>query len=140
MAWSPLLLSPTPPLIFRGGGTYKPIDAVYQYCMATVEESVTGPRFARKLAEAGFSDFLILDREAAEKVLTEKRMELVETIREQEPASIHELARLVDRDPAAVHRDLQILRENMVIDVEEGEGGRKKPVIRRSHIFIEPVF
>lgn len=108
--------------------------------MAAVENELKGSMFAKKLAEAGFSDFLILDKEQAEKVLTEKRLELVETIREEEPDSIKELAQLVDRDQAAVHRDLQILREYMVIDVEEGEAGRKKPRVRRNHIFIEPVF
>lgn len=108
--------------------------------MAAVEKGLKSSEFAKKLGEAGFSDFLILDREQAERVLTEKRMELVETVREQEPGSIKELAELVDRDPGAVHRDLQVLWEYMVLDVEEGEKGAKKPIIRHSHVFIEPVY
>lgn len=95
--------------------------------------------FARRLAKAGYEDFLVLDKETAEKVLTPKRLELLETIEEQEPESISELAEMVDREVSAVHRDVKLLWSKSVLDYEEGARGRKKPVARRSHIFIEPV-
>lgn len=103
----------------------------------------TKPRkteFARSLAEAGYSDFLILEKETGEKVLTEKRLELIYTIREEDPESISELARLVDRKVPAVSEDLKLLWSNGIVEYEEGSRGRKKPIVWPSHIFIEPIY
>jgi len=96
--------------------------------------------FAKSLVKAGYDDFLVLEKDTAEKVLTEKRLEIIDTIREEEPESIPELARLLDRKVPAVHADVKLLWSHSVLDLEDGAGGRKKPVIRRSHVFIEPVY
>lgn len=108
--------------------------------MAAVEEEPLSPRirYVKALSDAGYSDFLVLDREGAEKVLTEKRMELLETIRENSPESVSELAESVDRELSAVSRDLTLLEENTVVEYEES-GGRKKPVLGQRYIFVEPV-
>jgi len=51
--------------------------------MATQERGSERLEFVRLLAEAGFSpNFLVIDLETAKSVLTERRMELLETIRE----------------------------------------------------------
>jgi len=93
----------------------------------------------KALAEAGYSSFLILNREAANDLLTERRMELIEAIREEEPDTISELAEAVDRKVSAVSRDLDILAKHTVIEFEEGPGGRKKPVLDQEYIFVEPL-
>ena len=73
---------------------------------------------------------------AARKVLTEKRMELLETLDKEDFESIRGLSRELDRDPSVVKRDLDTLWEYGVIDYIE-EDGRKKPA-RSGKIVIEP--
>lgn len=95
--------------------------------------------FARRLAEAGYDDFLILDKRDAEEVLTEKRQELLELIAEEDPESITELAHVADRDVSIVHRDLDLLFEYTILEYEE-EGGKKRPKLKHRHVFVEPLF
>ncbi len=103
--------------------------------------AVTKPskaEFARRLASAGYEDFLILEREAAESVLTERRSELLETIATENAESITALAERLDRDVAAVHRDLDVLFEYSLVEYDE-EGGRKRPRLKHEHVFVEPL-
>lgn len=95
--------------------------------------------FTRKLAEAGYDDFLILNKETAGNVLTQKRRELLELIADEEPESITELAQAADRDVSIVHRDLDLLFEYSLIEYEK-EGGKKRPTLKHSHAFVEPLF
>lgn len=94
--------------------------------------------FAKRLASAGYEDFLILEREAAESVLTERRGELLETIATENAESITSLAERLDRDVAAVHRDLDVLFEYSLVEYDE-EGGRKRPRLKHEHVFVEPL-
>lgn len=96
-------------------------------------------KFAMRLTEAGYDDFLILDKEGAEEILTEKRQELLELIGEEEPESVTELAELADRDVSIVHRDLDLLFEHSLVEYEE-EDGKKRPKLKHSHVFVEPIF
>ncbi len=94
--------------------------------------------FAKRLVAAGYDDFLVLEREAAETVLTDRRSELLETIAAEDVESITALAEILDRDVAAVHRDLEVLFEYSLI--EYGEDGRKKhPRLKHDHVFVEPL-
>jgi predicted transcriptional regulator len=95
--------------------------------------------FARKLAEAGYEDFLILDKEAAENVLTQKRRELLELIDDEEPESITELADEAERDVSIVHRDLDLLFKYSLVEYKE-EDGKKRPKLKHRHVFVEPLF
>lgn len=104
----------------------------------TVDTRETKAEFARRLASAGYDDFLILDREEATSVLTERREELVDAIRAESPESITALAEVVERDVAAVHRDLDVLFEHSVVTYEES-GGRKAPRLKHGRVFVEPV-
>ncbi|MBS1264089.1 MAG: hypothetical protein MAG715_01289 [Methanonatronarchaeales archaeon] len=108
--------------------------------MAAVEgrELSPGTRFAKALADAGYSDFYLIGAESARRVLTERRLELIEVLREEEPGSISGLAEVVDRDVAAVHRDLDVLVGQGIVELRE-EGNRRRPVLRYSHIFVKPV-
>jgi predicted transcriptional regulator len=60
--------------------------------------------------------------------LTPRVLDLIEAIRREEPASINETARVVDRDVKNVHEELGRLARLGVIFFEE-EGQRKRPVV-----------
>ena len=60
--------------------------------------------------------------------LTPRVLDLIEAIRREEPASINETARVVDRDVKNVHEELGRLAQLGVIFFEE-DGQRKRPVV-----------
>ena len=95
--------------------------------------------FALRLAEAGYDDFLILDKKEAEDILTPKRQELLELIDDEKPESITELAQLAERDVSIVHRDLDLLFKYSLLEYDE-EDGKKRPKLKHSHVFVEPIF
>lgn len=95
-------------------------------------------QFTRRLAEAGFEDFLILDRATAERVLTERRSQLIETIEADDIESVRDLSRRVERDVSIVSRDLEVLYEAGIIEYIQ-KGRAKKPVLAHKNIFVRPV-
>lgn len=60
--------------------------------------------------------------------LTPRVLDLIEVIRRDEPASINETARVVDRDVKNVHEELTRLAKLGIIFFEE-DGQRKRPVV-----------
>ena len=60
--------------------------------------------------------------------LTPRVLDLIEAIRHEEPASINETARVVDRDVKNVHEELSHLAQLGIIFFEE-DGQRKRPVV-----------
>ena len=63
-------------------------------------------------------------------VLTPLRLDLLGAIAENDPQSIREVARLVDRDVSDVHPDLKQLEVLGILDFEEGgPGGAMQPVV-----------
>lgn len=60
--------------------------------------------------------------------LTPRVLDLIEAIRRDEPASINEVARVVDRDVKNVHEELSRLAQLGIIFFEE-DGQRKRPVV-----------
>ena len=94
--------------------------------------------FARALTEAGFTDFLMLDTETAQSVLTERRVELLRRIRAEDFDSVQRLADDLGRDKAAVSRDLGLLFEHNAVDYEV-EGSRKVPTLKHERIVVEPI-
>ena len=63
-------------------------------------------------------------------VLTPLRLDLLGAIAENDPQSIREVARLVDRDVSDVHSDLKQLEVLGILDFEEGgPGGAMQPVV-----------
>lgn len=95
-------------------------------------------KLSQTLAEEGYEDVLFIDLEDARKVLTEKRLEIIETIRDEDIESIRDLARKLDRQENVVHDDLMLLFEEGIIDFEE-EANRKMPVLRHENIFVRPI-
>jgi len=61
-------------------------------------------------------------------MLTPRALELIEAIRREEPASINETARVVDRDVKNVHEELSRLAQLGIIFFEQ-DGQRKRPVV-----------
>jgi predicted transcriptional regulator len=60
--------------------------------------------------------------------LTPRVLDLIEAIRQKEPASINEAARVVDRDVKNVHEELSQIAQLGIIFFEE-DGQRKRPVV-----------
>ena len=75
------------------------------------------------------------------RLLSPKNLELLETISEQDPASIREAAKLVDRDYKQVHRNLSELEDIGVIEFEGGGSGKaKKPKLAYDGLEIDIPF
>jgi len=60
--------------------------------------------------------------------LTPRVLDLIEAIRQEQPASINETARVVDRDVKNVHEELSRLAQLGIIFFEE-DGQSKRPVV-----------
>ncbi len=52
------------------------------------------------------------------RALTEKRLELLHTVKERKPSSVYELAKILHRDLRNVLQDVEYLRELGVLEVE----------------------
>lgn len=104
------------------------------------EELDLGIRFTRALREGGFEDFFVLDRKTAQRVLTDERLRLLDAIDKHSDRieSKSDLAEMVGRDDSAVHRDLDILFENGLIQYEK-VGNRRIPELAYKHILVEPI-
>jgi predicted transcriptional regulator len=95
--------------------------------------------FARILAENGYREnTLITDKEGFQKITTDKRMEILETLAEQEVDSVQSLADYLDRDRGNLSRDLDILFQEDMIGFER-EDNRKKPLLKHNKIVPQPV-
>ena len=79
------------------------------------------------------------DRARLRRLLTDRRMELLETVMERPPESIRALAGRLDRDVHDVHDDLHLLAEYEIIYFEE-DGRAKKPYVPYDTVRIEVEF
>ncbi len=100
-----------------------------------MEESL---KISRILSREGYNDVLFLSPEDARRVLTEKRLEIIRTVKDEEPESIRGLARRLGRRENVVYEDLELLFEEGIIDFEE-EGNRKIPVLRHRNVWVYPI-
>ncbi|MDS0222852.1 hypothetical protein NDI54_16015 [Haloarcula sp. S1AR25-5A] len=66
--------------------------------------------------------------DALMETLTPRVLELIEAIRREEPSSINEAARVVDRDVKNVHEELSRLAQLGIILFEE-DGQSKRPIV-----------
>jgi len=76
-----------------------------------------------------------LSKKSLEKILTPSRMDLIRIIREENPKSVGELAKLSNRPVESVSRDLKIL-ENYGILTFVQTGKLKKPKIEKDVLMI----
>ncbi len=68
--------------------------------------------------------------EAIRKVLTEKRLELLHVIKEQEPDSVYELAKILKRDIKNVNDDLELLKDIGLVSITKARKGRGRVIPR----------
>lgn len=71
-------------------------------------------------------------------MLTEKRNELLDRLREGEVKSVRDLARQLERDKSSVSRDLSLLAQHDLIEYQH-DGSRKIPSIKHETVIIEPI-
>lgn len=79
------------------------------------------------------------DRVGLRRLLTDRRMELLEAVMDQPPESIRALADRLDRDVHDVHDDLHLLAEYDIVHFEE-DGRAKKPYVPYDTVRIEVEF
>lgn len=80
---------------------------------------------------------VVLQRERdLQRLLNPRTIRLVRTIARQEPSSIRETARLVERDVHQVHDDLYELEQMNLIDFEQ-DGRAKRPIVWYDDVEIE---
>jgi len=76
------------------------------------------------------------DEEALERVLSAKNLELVRSIATEEPESVRDLARLVDRDIKNVSTALNRLEAIGLVELEDS-GRAKQPRVWYDHVEID---
>lgn len=77
----------------------------------------------------GFESFELLS-----KILTPERLKLIKAVRESKPASVSELARLLGRAQANVHKDVHFLADLGILTLRSSSkrGSAGKPAARPS--------
>lgn len=95
-------------------------------------------RVARALAKEGFEDVYVIDRESARDVLTDRRSELLQALRDEDVESIRDLAERIDRDKGDVSRDLSVLAKHDLVEFEM-DGTRKIPSVKHKTVIVEPL-
>jgi predicted transcriptional regulator len=80
----------------------------------------------------------VLARDRAEDLFSDRRLEIVDYLKDDSPRSVRALADSLGYDKGVVSRDLQKLAELNVIEYEEN-GRAKAPRLKHRHVAIEPV-
>jgi predicted transcriptional regulator len=80
-------------------------------------------KFVKKKESISFSNIDIM-----RKVLTNKRLELIKSIKKYKPKSIYQLAKIVGRDSKSVNSDIKILSNLGMVDIKSKENGRENIV------------
>ncbi len=77
--------------------------------------------------------------EAMRKVLTEKRLKILRTIKKKHPQSIYELAKMLHRDIKNTFDDVQFLAQAGLIVLKKTKNGREKttPTVNYDKILLE---
>jgi len=72
-------------------------------------------------------------------VLTDKRLSILKAIRERQPKSVYELAKLLGRDLKNVNQDLKLLADVGLVTLEKTETDKKRmiPHVDYSKILLE---
>jgi predicted transcriptional regulator len=76
---------------------------------------------------------------AMRKVLTEKRLTILKTIRKEHPSSIYELAKFLERDVKNTFDDIQFLADVGLIELKKTKEGRERstPIVNYEKILLE---
>lgn len=101
-------------------------------------KSFTRHKVGESLTKAGFGDVLVLSHEAADRVLTPARREIIHTLSNHDVSSLRELAEFVDRNPGNLSRDMTVLVAEDIVRYES-EGKAKRPELKHDTIIQEPL-
>ena len=104
---------------------YKMTDGKWESTMAFIRESIRHP-------EKTPDDVLLLSlsKDELTQLFTRKRIELIETIKKNEPKTMSELAGLLKRELSAIERDLKILEGLGLVRLEK-KGREVTPLIEK---------
>jgi predicted transcriptional regulator len=70
------------------------------------------------------------------KVLTDKRLELLKTVKDRKPSSVYALAKILKRDLKNVLQDIEYLKQAGLVEIEETEN-RKIPHVEYDRITLD---
>jgi len=73
---------------------------------------------------------VFLDSESVVNIFTKKRLQLIRLINEHSPKSVQELANIAQRQKQAVDRDLKLLEQYEIIELER-VGRNSIPIVKR---------
>lgn len=90
------------------------LDDALDSFVATGEAIERGETVRRQTPGVYFTDL-----DAFRKVLTQKRLELLHAIRIEKPSSLHQLARMVNRDIKNVSTDIKFLAQVGLVELKE---------------------
>lgn len=107
---------------------------------SSVDRVLLRTEVARRLTAGGdeLGSVKVISHEMADRVFTPKRREILQTLNHREVSSQRELARVLDRDPGAVQRDLTELVEADLVDIVE-DGRSNRPRLAHDTIIAEPL-
>ena len=105
---------------------------------SSTERTLLRTSVARELSGDGFGSVKVLSHEAADRVFTAMRREIISLLNNREVSSQREIARLLDRDPGAVKRDLEQLAKADLLTIEQA-GRSKRPTLKHDTIVVEPL-
>jgi DNA-binding transcriptional ArsR family regulator len=94
--------------------------------------------FSEALATQGLHNTLVLTRERADDVFHDRRLEIIDYLKEHEPSSVRALASELGYDKGVVSRDLKRLAKIDVIEFVEN-GKAKAPRLKHRHVVVEPI-
>jgi predicted transcriptional regulator len=94
---------------------------------------------AKALASAGHRDVHVIGRKDAREVLDEHREEILDHLRDHEVDSVSQLADDLGRDTGNVSRDLQVLADRGIVNMEK-EGRAKVPELVHDLVVVEPLY
>jgi predicted transcriptional regulator len=111
--------------------TIKSTEETLRGAQRVMEGLMRREKVSTRPSEYSFSSF-----EAFRKALTLQRFQLLKVIRENNPKSIHELAKLTGRDMKNVSEDLRALKEMELVELEP-HGRLKTPRVKYDEIRFE---
>ncbi|MFC6875436.1 HVO_A0114 family putative DNA-binding protein [Halobellus marinus] len=94
--------------------------------------------FSEALTSQGFSDTLVLARERADAVFSDRRLRIIDYLDAEEVESVRALARELGEDKGVVSRDLEALAQLDVVEYVEN-GRAKAPRLKHTHVVVEPI-
>ncbi len=104
---------------------------------AALEQPLEGIKSMKEGDEPDETPMVVVTtKEDLNKVTRDTTIDLINAIAEHEPASIRETARLVDRSPIDVKKNLDDMERIGLIRLEE-EGGAKRPVVWYDNLNLE---